>query len=249
MALAVVALQVCNIIFLGTQPLGSLFGNLLQVFCSVLAANFCFRAARRAPGFSQSFWVLVGVGMAMWGVANLGWTYSEVVLHAEPAPGSIIRFLFDTNGMFLVMAIFLNQEKENAAVDLEEVLDFIQIGILFFFVYFGMYYLTSAHLVPAAALSREILVVFLGDLGILLLSLLQWRRGRAPCALPLWRSDTLRPGVCRLLDDRSARAALPPDAHGNLARSLLVPASLVRRVLGRLLATGGTRSRTRPVAR
>ncbi len=177
-ALAVVSLHVSSVVFLGTQPLGSLFGNILQIFCSSLAAAMCFRSARRAAGFSQSFWLLVGVGMGMWGVADLGWTYSEVVRHAEPAPGSIVRFLFDTHGMFFVMAIFLNQEKEDAKVDLEEALDFIQIGILFFFIYFGMYFLPAANLGPHAALGRELTVVFLGDIGIILLSLLQWWRGR-----------------------------------------------------------------------
>jgi PAS domain S-box-containing protein len=179
-ALAVVILHVSSVVFLGTQTLGSLSGNLLQVFCSFLATVMCFRAARRAPGFSQSFWMLVGVGMGMWGVADLGWTYSEVVFHAEPATGSIVRFLFDTHGMFFVMAIFLNQEKKDTKVDLEEVLDFIQIGILFFFIYFGMYFLPAANLGPQGALSRELTVVFLGDLGIVLLSLLQWWRGRVP---------------------------------------------------------------------
>ncbi len=179
-ALAVVALHVCTIVFFGTHPLGSLFGNLLQVFCSLLAAAMCFRAAHRARGFSQSFWILVGVGMGVWGVADLGWMYSEVVLHAVPEPGSIFRFLFDTQGMFFVMAIFLNQEKEDAKVDLEEVLDFVQIGILFFFIYFGMYFLPAVNLGPHAALSREMTVVFVTDLGIILLCLLQWRRGRLP---------------------------------------------------------------------
>ena len=179
-ALAVVALHVCTIVFLGTHPLGSLFGNLLQVFCSLLAAAMCFHAARRVHGFSQSFWILVGVGMGVWGVADLGWMYSEVVLHAVPEPGSIVRFLFDTQGMFFVMAIFLNQEKEDATVDLEEALDFIQIGILFFFIYFGMYFLPAATLGPHAALGREMTVVFLTDAGIILLCLLQWRRGRLP---------------------------------------------------------------------
>jgi two-component system cell cycle sensor histidine kinase/response regulator CckA len=177
-ALAVIGLHVCTIVFLGPHPLGSLFGNLLQVFCSFLAAAMCFRAARRAPGFSQSFWILVGVGIGMWGVADLGWTYFEVVRHAEPAPGSLVRFLFDTQGMFFVMAIFLNQEKKDAKIDLEEALDFIQIGILFFFIYFGMYFLPAASLGPHAALSREFTVVISSSLGIILLSLLQWWRGR-----------------------------------------------------------------------
>ena len=38
------------------------------------------------------------------------------------------------------MAIFLNQEKR-FPVETEEALDFLQIGILFFLIYFGMYYL------------------------------------------------------------------------------------------------------------
>jgi PAS domain S-box-containing protein len=179
-ALAVVALHVYTIVFFGTHALGSLFGNLLQIFCSLLAAAMCFRAARRVHGFSQSFWILVGVGMGVWGVADLGWMYSEIVLHTVPETGSIVRFLFDTQGMFFVMAIFLNQEKEDATVDLEEALDFLQIGILFFFIYFGMYFLPASNLGSHAALGREMTVVFLSDAGIILLCLVQWRRGRLP---------------------------------------------------------------------
>ena len=39
--------------------------------------------------------------------------------------------------MFFVMAIFLNQEKTDSRVETEEALDFIQVGILFFLVYFS----------------------------------------------------------------------------------------------------------------
>ena len=169
-ALAVVALHVYTIVFFGTHALGSLFGNLLQIFCSLLAAAMCFRAARRVHGFSQSFWILVGVGMGVWGVADLGWMYSEIVLHTVPETGSIVRFLFDTQGMFFVMAIFLNQEKEDVTVDLEEALDFLQIGILFFFIYFGMYFLPASNLGSHAALGREMAVVFLTDAGMLALT-------------------------------------------------------------------------------
>ena len=58
----------------------------------------------------------------------------------------MIRFLFDSHGMFFVMAIFLNQEKTHAHVEFEEALDFVQIGIFFFFIYFGMYYLPALNL-------------------------------------------------------------------------------------------------------
>src|SRR5262249_27374798 len=145
-AALVVAAHVCSIVWLGTSPTGALVGNSLQIFASLLAATLCFRAAHKAPGFSQSFWTLIGFGLAIWGVANIGWTYSEVVLKSEPHAGSLIRFLFDTHSMFFAMAIFLNQEKRDSRVETEEALDFVQIGILFFLVYFASYYLPSLNL-------------------------------------------------------------------------------------------------------
>jgi PAS domain S-box-containing protein len=177
-ALLVVASHVCSIVWLGTTPAGGLVGDLLQDFCSLLTAFLCFRAARKSPGFSQSFWTLMGFGIGTWGVANLGWTYCEFFQRIEPAPGSIIRFLFDTHGMFFVMAIFLNQEKRDSKVETEEALDFTQIGILFFLVYFGTYYLPSLNFTQQTAFAREMYVSLWGDLAIILLALLQWRRAR-----------------------------------------------------------------------
>jgi len=179
-ATAVVTCHVLIVVFLGASPIGSLLGNALQIFASFLAAAMCFRAAGKFPGFSQSFWILVGFGMAMWGVADFGWTYYEVLLHSEPPPGSMIRFLFDTHGMFLVMAIFLNQEKTNTLIEWEEALDFVQIGILFFLIYFGMYYLPALIMDPQTAVTRELYVATWGDAGIIFLATLQWQRGRSP---------------------------------------------------------------------
>ena len=175
-ALSVVILHVLTTVFLGSSLLGSLFGNGLQIFASFLAAAMCIRGARRAMGFARSFWVLVGFGMCAWGLADFGWTYYEVFLHREPPPGSLIRFLFDTHGMFFVMAIFLNQDKEDSRVDVPEVLDFVQIGILFFLVYFGAYYLPAINLGYQEALAREFQVMTIGTSGIFLLALLQWWR-------------------------------------------------------------------------
>ena len=175
-ALSVLALHALAVVFLGTSPLGSLFGNGLQIFASFLAAAMCSQAARRASGFARSFWVLVSFGMCAWGLADFGWTYYELFLHREPPPGSLIRFLFDTHGMFFVMAIFLNQDKDDSQVDLPELLDFVQIGILFFLVYFGAYYLPAINLGYREALAREFRVMTMGTSGIFLLALLQWRR-------------------------------------------------------------------------
>jgi two-component system cell cycle sensor histidine kinase/response regulator CckA len=116
----------------------------------------------------------------MWGVSDLGWSFYELVLHTVPPAGSMIRFLFDSQGMFFVMAIFLDQEKTDAEVEPEEALDFVQIGILFFLIYFGMYYLPALSLPAKEALSREVWVWTLGNLGIILLAVLRWQRGRLP---------------------------------------------------------------------
>ena len=177
-ALAIVGLHALTVVFFGDSLLGSLFGNALQISASILAAAMCFRAARKAPGFTRSFWTLVGFGMAMWGVADLGWTYYEVILNIKPPPGSLIQFIFDTYGMFFVMAVFLNKEKKDSNVGLEEALDFTQVGILFFFIYFGMYYLPALSLGYKGALAREIKVVSGGEFGVFILVLLHWRRTR-----------------------------------------------------------------------
>jgi PAS domain S-box-containing protein len=175
-ALAVVILHALNVVFFGATANGSLLGNGLQIFSSFLAAGLCFRAARQAPGFSRSFWLLVGCGIGAWGVADFGWTYYEVMLHMEPPPGSMTRFLFNTQGMFFVMSVFLNQERKDSRVELPEALDFLQIGLLFFLAYLGGYYLTAISFAPQEALTRLFRAVTYATIGIFLLVLLQWRR-------------------------------------------------------------------------
>jgi two-component system cell cycle sensor histidine kinase/response regulator CckA len=175
-ALSVVILHVMTVVFLGTSSYGSLFGNALQIFSSFLAAAMCFQASRRTAGFARSFWTLVGFGMGVWGLADFGWTYYEIFLHIEPPAGSLIRFLFDTHGMFFVMAIFLNQDKEDSQVDVPEALDFLQVGILFFLIYFGAYYLPAINLEYQEALAREFQVMTAETSAIFLLALLQWRK-------------------------------------------------------------------------
>jgi two-component system cell cycle sensor histidine kinase/response regulator CckA len=174
--LLVVALHVLNVVFLGATPSGTALGNTLQILSSFLAAAMCLHAAQRNPGFSRSFWVLIGFGMGIWGLANFGWAFYELALHREPPPGSIIRFLFDTHSMFFVMAVFLNQDKQDSTIDVAEALDFLQIGILFFLVFLGGYYLPAVRLNYQQSLDRELLVMISQTVGILVLTLMQWRR-------------------------------------------------------------------------
>ncbi len=190
-AILVIVLHGLTVLFLGTAPAGALAGNGLQIFSSFLAAILCFRAARQGSGFIRSFWILVGFGVGAWGVADLGWTYYEVLLHIEPPPGSLTRFLFNTQSMFFVMAIFLNQEKKDSRVELSEVLDFLQIGLLFFLAYLGSYYLPAISFGTEEALQKQFWAVTYATIGIFLLVLLQWRRSSTSDARRLFGGLTL----------------------------------------------------------
>jgi PAS domain S-box-containing protein len=178
LALAIVALHVANVLTLGTTPAGSLCGNLLQIAACGIAVAAVFAASQRASGLSRRFWLLAGCGIAVWGVANLGWMYYEIVLHAEPPTGSVVRFLFGTQSVFFALAVFLNQDKDSSTVDLESGLDFVQIAIVFFFIYLGFYYIPSHHLDARTAYIREIRMETGEDFALVCLAAVQAIRAR-----------------------------------------------------------------------
>jgi hypothetical protein len=134
LALAIIALHIVEVLTLGTSPAGSLLGNLLQMIACFVAVALCVGAARRGTGFTRSFWFLVGAGIGIWGVANLGWTYYEVFLHHEPPELSFVRFLFDTQEALFAMAILLDQDHESEKLDFGFVLDAVQIVLVFLFI-------------------------------------------------------------------------------------------------------------------
>jgi PAS domain S-box-containing protein len=139
-ALFVVGLQVGEILILGTSPAGSLTANSLQLVACAIGAAMAFGASLRGRGLSRPFWRLIGLGLATWGVANLGWMYYENYLHTQPPPISIVRMLFDSQGVFFAIALFLDKEKDSPRFDAETVLDSLQIAIVFFSAFFGLYY-------------------------------------------------------------------------------------------------------------
>ncbi|MGC2672803.1 MAG: PAS domain S-box protein [Candidatus Acidiferrum sp.] len=166
-AATIVGAHLAQALLLGPTPAGNLLANLLEVSASVLAAVMCFGAGRRAKGMAHPFWTLVGCGMAIWGVANLGWMYYELVLHAEPFPGSAVRFLFNVQGIFFAMVLFLDQDKDSSEFEPEILLDFTQIAIVFFFLYLGLYYLSSQDIQQQNVTERRLWVEF-GEVGTIL---------------------------------------------------------------------------------
>src|SRR5215472_8509850 len=166
LAAVIVALHLCEAATLGTSTTGSLLANILQIFACAFAVVMAFGAYRRGRGLSRPFWLLVGTGMAMWGIANLGWMYYEVVLHAEPSLTSGVRFLFGFEDVLIAMALFLDQDKDSPQIGLESVLDFIQIGIVFFFIFLEFYFLPAHRLDEHTAFLREMRVENAEDLMV-----------------------------------------------------------------------------------
>jgi PAS domain S-box-containing protein len=135
-----IGLHVCEVLILGTSAAGSLVANSLQTIACGLATAAAYAAWRRGRGLSRPFWLLVIAGLATWGVANLGWMYYENWLHAEVPRLSLTRILFDTQEVFFAIALFLDKDRDISGFDLETALDSLQIAIVFFSGFFGMYY-------------------------------------------------------------------------------------------------------------
>ena len=139
-AIVLLGFSVGVILTLGMSPAGSTLTNLLQIVCCGFAAAMCFAASRRGRGLSRPFWTLVGCSIATWGVANLGWMYYENWLHAPVPRFSLVRILFDVQGVFYAIALFLDKEKDSQEFNSEMVLDFMQIAIVFLSLFFGLFY-------------------------------------------------------------------------------------------------------------
>src|SRR5713226_8233335 len=178
LAAVIVALHLCEAATLGTATAGSFLANLLQIIACGFAAVMAFGASRRGSGLSRPFWLIVGAGIAMWGLANLGWMYYEVVLHSEPPTTSAVRFLFGLESVLFATALFLDQDKDSPRIDAESFLDFIQVGIVFFFIYLEYYYLPAHRLDDYSAFLREMRVENLEDVFLTVLAAVQALRSR-----------------------------------------------------------------------
>ena len=186
LALTIVGLHVVGAVALGQSPAGAVLGNLLQITSSFAATYACFDASRRAVRFGRAFWVLVGMGISVWGIANIGWTYYEVVLHREPPELSFIRFLFDTQEAFFAMAILLDRDEQAKQLDLGFVLDAVQIALIFLFTYVGLYYVPSLALNPHDVVLREYAIATAEITAVLVLAVLRTLLASSPSAKQLY---------------------------------------------------------------
>jgi PAS domain S-box-containing protein len=190
--LILIALQILVILLFGTSPVGSLSTNLLQILASGLATVACVRASLRARGMARPFWWLMGCGMAGWAVANLGWMYYENLLHIETPQFSVVRFLFNFHPVFYAIALFLDKDKDSPEFDWETVLDSVQVGLVFFSVFFGLYYMHQVQGTPTKdenlVLERIFAAVNLALAGV---AAMQWVIARRPRVRSLYSAAAL----------------------------------------------------------
>jgi PAS domain S-box-containing protein len=140
-ALLILAAHVTSTVALGPSALGSVASNLLQVAASAVACVVCVRTARRAAAFTRRFWIMIAAAFAIWTAAALSYTYLEnweLVFVTQP---SWTHFLFRLYGAPLLMALLLAHDEDSGkGPDWQQVLDAAQVGILFLFFYFDIYF-------------------------------------------------------------------------------------------------------------
>jgi len=173
LAFAIVGLHIVEATALNRSASGALLGNLLQIVASFIATYACFEASKSSRRLGRAFWILVGIGISVWGLANIGWTYYEATSGIQPPGLSFIRFMFDMQEAFFAMAILLDRDDQAKRVDIGFLLDAVQITLIFLFIYVGLYYVPSLTLDSHSALLREYTIATVEVTAVLLLALLR----------------------------------------------------------------------------
>jgi PAS domain S-box-containing protein len=154
-AVLLVGLHIVEVLWLRSSAGGEALANFLEIAAAALSALMCFLAFRRSQGASRIFWLMIAGSLLTWVVANCFWVYYEAYLQVPPPTPSVTRFLFAAQGLFLVVALFLDEQRDSPRFDLEAFLDFTQVTIVFFLFYFALYYLEALRGNPNLALYRE----------------------------------------------------------------------------------------------
>ncbi len=180
-----VGLHAAEILLFGTSPTGSIVANSLQLIACGLAAAMACRASQRGRGLARPFWSLVALGLATWGVANLGWMYYENLL---PSNGSAT--LGRSNPLRYARRVlrhraFPRQRKRFAAIRCGDAAGLRADRDRFFSGFFGLYYVQMLNGGPTAttdafmAWSYQVINVSLVVLAAIVTLMVRTKRLRA----------------------------------------------------------------------
>lgn len=147
-ALLIGAAHVAAALLFGASPVGAAASNLLQVAIAFVAGLQCLTVSRRATFMARRFWTLTGAAFWIWSAGQALYTYHETWLGMSVPRPSWSHFLFRLYGAPLLMALLLGSEEDEGERDRRgpnwpQILDFAQVGILFLFFYFDLYFVSG----------------------------------------------------------------------------------------------------------
>ena len=144
-ALSVLVAHSLAAAFLGGRP-AAVASNFFQIVAGLLAALAFLDASRRGLGLAPRFWTLVSTAFFIWAAAQTSFAYREDWLGLAVDQPSWTHFLFRVYGAPLLMALLLVEDETDALIgrrssglDWQQTLDFVQVGILFPFLYVYLY--------------------------------------------------------------------------------------------------------------
>ncbi len=194
LSVLICAAHLAEAMLLGATPLGAAASNLLQMAASAVAGLQCLRVSHHTRGFARRFWTLVAIAFWIWSAGQAFYTYHENWLGVSVPSPSWSHFLFRLYGAPLLMALLISSEEENGrTLDWPQILDFAQVGILFLFFYFDLYFVPGGNWQGLTGLRL---------LGFLELSDVEnWA---------LWAAFTARARMSRRLQERTLSGQLAP---------------------------------------
>lgn len=142
------AIQIGAFLLLRSQERRSLASNVVQVLCCLTAAAFSFSAARRSRDLARTFWGLFGLAFLAYGTSNIVWTYYENWLHTTVPSSPISQFLYLCYDAPIVMALFLREGEDPSGLDWQRSLDFVQMLLVAFLLYYDFLFLRAVEAGP-----------------------------------------------------------------------------------------------------
>jgi signal transduction histidine kinase len=138
-----VVLQIASFLLLGPGSSRALISNIIQIAACLTAAGLCLHASRRSRDVARTFWMLFAFAFTAYGISNVIWTYYENWLH-QPVPASpVSQFLYLCYDAPIVMALFLREGEDASGMDWYRSLDFVQMLMVAFLVYYDFLFLRT----------------------------------------------------------------------------------------------------------
>jgi signal transduction histidine kinase/ActR/RegA family two-component response regulator len=138
-----VVLQIAGFVLIGSEALRALASNLIQIAACFTAAAFCVVASRRSRLLGRTFWMLFAFAFSAYGVSNVVWTYYENWLRLPVPASPVSQFLYLCYDAPIVMALFLREGEDPSGLDWQRSLDFVQMLMVAFLIYYDFLFLRA----------------------------------------------------------------------------------------------------------